>query len=58
MKETKQLNPPQNPKQLPTYKHKVGGKQNKKHHQITSVWLSTVCNKGVDDYSHKSTEQK
>ena len=55
MKEIKQLKPPQNPKRLPTCKHKVDKKQqqtNKK--QITSL----IDNKGVDDYSHKSTEQK
>ena len=33
MKETKQLKPPENPKQLPTCKHKV----EKKKHQITTV---------------------
>ena len=42
MKETKQLKPPQNPKRLPTCKHKVGGKnkkqnRNKTPHQITTV---------------------
>ena len=52
MKETKQLKPPQNPKRLPTCKHKV----EKAHHQITTV--TTVCSKGMDDYSQKCTEQK
>ena len=52
MKETKQLNPPQNPKQLPTYKHKVGGgnktKNTTKSHQsdcllsATKEWTTTV----------------
>ena len=37
MKETKQLKPPQNPKRLPTCKHKVGKNNNKKPHQITRV---------------------
>ena len=37
MKETKQLKPPQNPKRLPTCKHKVEKNKNKKHHQITTV---------------------
>ena len=36
MKETKQLKPPQNPKRLPTCKHKVE-KTRKKHYQITTV---------------------
>ena len=31
MKETKQLKPPQNPKRLPTCKHKVEKNKNKKH---------------------------
>ena len=34
---TKQLKPPQNPKQLPTCKHKVGKNNNNKNHQITRV---------------------
>ena len=62
MKETKQLKPPQNPKRLrPTCKHKVEKEKEKntqKHHQITTVWQTTVCNKGLDDSGHKSTEQK
>ena len=39
MKETKQLKPPQNPKRLPTCKHKVEKthRDNKKKHQITTV---------------------
>ena len=41
MKETKQLKPPQNPKRLPTCKHKVEKRKekhtHKKHHQITTV---------------------
>ena len=40
MKETKQLKPPQNPKRLPTCKHKVEPppkKTHKKNHQITTV---------------------
>ena len=53
MKETEQLKPPQNPKRLPTYKQMVENTHTQKYHQIT-----TVCNKGVDDYSQKSTEQK
>ena len=44
MKETKQLKPPQNPKRLPTCKHKVEKRQEKKaHHQITTKeWTTTV----------------
>ena len=41
MKETKQLKPPQNPKRLPTCKHKVGkntrNNQTNKNHQIITV---------------------
>ena len=48
MKETKPLKPPQNPKWLPTCKHKV--EETKKHHQITTnrlpsatkEWTTTV----------------
>ena len=51
MKETKQLKPHQNPKRLPTCKHKV----EKSHTTTTKLTKSqqseTVCNKGVDDYS-------
>ena len=57
MKETKQLKPHQNPKRLPTCKHKV----EKSHTQkLTKSQQSetAVCNKGVDDYSQKSPEQK
>ena len=45
MKETKQLKPPQNPKRLHSCNHK-------------SPIDYTVCNKGMNDYSQKSTEQK
>ena len=37
MKETKQLKPHQNPKWLPTCKHKVEKIHTQKHHQITTV---------------------
>ena len=37
MKETKQLKPPQNPKWLPTCKHKVEKTTTQKHRQITTV---------------------
>ena len=37
MKETKQLKPPQNTKQLPTCMHKVEKTHTQKHHQITAV---------------------
>ena len=37
MKETKQLKRPQNPKRLPTCKHKVEKKPHKRTHQITAV---------------------
>ena len=37
MKETKQMKPPQNPKRLPTCKHKVEKTHTQKHHQITTV---------------------
>ena len=39
MKETKQLKPPQNPKRLPTCKHKVEKhtKNKQKTHQITTL---------------------
>ena len=37
MKETKQLKPPQNPKRLPTCKHKVENTHKRTHHQITTV---------------------
>ena len=77
MNETKQLQPPQNPRWLPTCKHKVEPpspqkKHNNKHTHTqknnnntkttttnhNSLTQTTVCKKGVDDYSHKSTEQK
>jgi len=59
MKEIKQLKPPQNPKRLPTCKHKVGEKTHQKQTKNpTKSQQTIVCNKGVDDYSHKSTEQK
>ena len=32
-----QMKPPQNPKWLPTCKHKVGGEEKKTHHQITKI---------------------
>ena len=35
MKETKQLKPPQNPKQVPTCKHKVEKEKKKKEKKIT-----------------------
>ena len=57
MKETKQLKPPQNPNRFPTCKHKVE-KTPKTNKTTKSQQSTTVCNKGVDDYSHKSTEQK
>ena len=57
MKETKQLKPPQNPKQLPTCKHKVGRKKTQKTHtknttktqqfnrlllSATKEWMTTI----------------
>ena len=51
MKETKQRKPPQDLKRLPTCKHKVE-KTPPNHNSLIDY------NKGVDDYSHKSTEQK
>ena len=52
MKETKQLKPPQNPKRLPTCKHKVEKKKTQKHTtksqqsnrllSATKEWTTTV----------------
>ena len=49
MKETKQLKPPQNPKRLPTRKHKVGGgggeptkSQQSRLLTATMEWTTTV----------------
>ena len=56
IKETKQLKPHQDPKRLPTCKNTVERKKHTQH--ATKSQKTTVCNKGVDDYSHKSTEQK
>ena len=54
-KETKQLKSPQNPKQLPTYRLKNNNNKNTNSQQSNRL-LS--YNKGVDDYSQKSAEQK
>ena len=52
MKETKQLKPPENPKRLPTFKHKVGKNNNNKKKtksqesnrplSATKEWTTTV----------------
>ena len=58
MKETKQLKPSQTPKQLPTCKHKVEKKQQHKTPPNHNSLIDYCLQQGVDDYSHKSTEQK